>query len=817
MPQSRLAFFVVVTAAILISAWLWWNSTAMTPPTEPAPAPVTDATSDPARDSGNAATTAAATATNEIRDDAGAAAVEPITDPTTATLRVLARWPDDVPAPGVMIALRNGQPGAPYTPFARELTDDSGTVEFAGVPRGTMHLHSDRGDRQKITVEGAVQQVVFELQGGITVEGLVVDPAGNPVAAAGVWLQSRGTTWAGGRVAATTDDAGRFELAHVNPGQSLGAVAANHSPSTLVDLDLVDKSQTPATVRLELGPPGGRLEGLLVTSEARPVPGALVTVGSPPRFLDTRGDRIVEQWSTRTATTDDDGRFVIDGLKPGEHELAMRHSNHGIHRTTVAIKAGNTTQFRYPLPTAGTLSGRVTDTAGEPIAKARVRLYDTPPKTPFIAGGQIDFDEAFGYRSTLTNEHGEYRLASVTSGKVHVFAQRPRPQRRDGTSVAYVKSEMIIPPGTEKRWDAVIDDGLVVEGIVLYRDGHPISTFITLVDEVRTDREEQTLVSGRNGVFRFLCLEEGSTYSIRVQHPFDAPRGQRDPLGTKGVAPNSGRVELRTNYDKPVKQAHGVLVGRIEDTGNRIKNPNAATIVMHSDAGWFRDGIKLDNGAFRIERIKPSRCHVTLMEADCALAQSEWFDIAPAATVDLGTLTTEPAGAARIHVDRTPGTEAFEPSLSLKREGDGRSTRIPLGRKNEVVADNLTPGRYTVRGWTKGMVSLRSAPFDVTMGRTVDVEVTIRAGAAVVCEVWWPAGPSTSKSRKYRVLDSDGKVLHEFEGSLSQWPTHPYELRTTLNPGRWRVEFSTDDGLSGAVDFDVEDVATEVRPRLELK
>lgn len=59
--------------------------------------------------------------------------------------------------------------------------------------------------------------------------------------------------------------------------------------------------------------------------------------------------------------------------------------------------------------------------------------------------------------------------------------------------------------------------------------------------------------------------------------------------------------------------------------------------------------------------------------------------------------------------------------------------------------------------------------------------------------------------------------MHEFEGSLSQWPTHPYELRTTLNPGRWRVEFSTDDGLSGAVDFDVEDVATEVRPRLELK
>ena len=48
-------------------------------------------------------------------------------------------------------------------------------------------------------------------------------------------------------------------------------------------------------------------------------------------------------------------------------------------------------------------------------------------------------------------------------------------------------------------------------------------------------------------------------------------------------------------------------------------------------------------------------------------------------------------------------------------------------------------------------------------------------------------------------------------------PIRPYPLRYTLPPGRFRVEFSTDDGLRGALDFTVPESLEAVSRRLELR
>ncbi|MEM7204496.1 MAG: hypothetical protein AAF628_29840 [Planctomycetota bacterium] len=174
------------------------------------------------------------------------------------------------------------------------------------------------------------------------------------------------------------------------------------------------------------------------------------------------------------------------------------------------------------------------------------------------------------------------------------------------------------------------------------------------------------------------------------------------------MIPGRGRTELRATYNKPVQEEDGTVVGRVDDVANRIRNPKATTITLHSDDRWFRPGIKIVDGAFRVEDVTPCRFRLALVEACTVLAETDWFELMPAATVDTVVLTTDPAGGAVFTVERSEGTAGFEPKLYLRRSKRGSSTAVPIGRHREVHADNLTPGDYTFSGYFKGMVSLKA-------------------------------------------------------------------------------------------------------------
>ncbi len=730
----------------------------------------------------------------------------------TATLRVHARWPGPAPAADVMIYLRRGERGLPYTAFARARTDAEGVAVFSGVVPGKLRLASDRGDRTTIDVAAGEQDVDFDLEGGVAVVGTVRDADGAGVAGAEIWLQTSSTGWSGGRVVAISAADGTFELEQIGPSLSIGALAGGFTRSTLVDLDVVEKDPPPARVDLQLGPPGGGLAGVVTDVDGAPVEGALVAAGANPRHLDYRGDRVIEQWTVRHAETDAEGRFSIPGLPTGAMPVAVRAAGFGLWRDEVRIETGGTTTIHPRLAASATVAGVVRETDGSPIANARVRVYDVAPRTPFLAGGQIDFDEIFGYRGAVSDAEGRYRIDGVTPGTAHAFAQRPRGRGRDGVSVAYVRTELAVPAGAEIEWDPVIDNGRSIEGVVLYRDGHPMpGLFITLADE--RSEMEHVIVSDSKGVFRFHCLDDTS-YEVRVQL-WDPPKGE-PPLRQAGVVPDRGRIELRVGYDKPVKEEPGRVTGRIDDAGQRISNPLAARVVMHSDQRWFREDGKIENGAFSFDDVTPCRFRLSLMEGEQALAYSDWFELPAGGVVDAGVLRTEPAGAVRILLNRGDGADMLEPKLYLKEVGSPRSTVVAVGRRSECLVENLTPGDYEVTGYFRGMVPLRGT-LTVTVGSVADATFALRRGASCTIEVWWPEGHSGSTRRGYRFVDADGATLHEFESALHTMPTRPYELRATLPPGVFRLEFWTDDDLRGELELTVPDSYEEVKQRMDLR
>jgi hypothetical protein len=114
------------------------------------------------------------------------------------------------------------------------------------------------------------------------------------------------------------------------------------------------------------------------------------------------------------------------------------------------------------------------------------------------------------------------------------------------------------------------------------------------------------------------------------------------------------------------------------------------------------------------------------------------------------------------------------------------------------------------------MVSVK-AKTTVTVGRTTELDIELTAGASGKVDVWWPEHHNGSKQRGYRVVDADGKTVQEYEGPIYTSPIRPYEMRFTLAAGRYHLEFWSDDGLRGEMDFVIPGSLEAPELRLDLK
>ena len=804
---------LVVLGLTAIGWWLLQSGS------EPAPPPMPTAVA-PKTGEDNAHATGSTSPTGTIDTSATANANtserRAVGDQRGALL-VRAVWADLSPAAGVHLFLREAPLGGDGRDVAVITTAADGTASFTDLQPGRHQLRSDREDRQVVDVVAGPQQVTFTLKAGVHVLGIVRDAKGSPVADAGIWLQTARTSWDGGREVARSNGNGRFELQHMPAQRSLGAFANGHGPSPLVDLGQLDTTKPPVHVELVLGPNGGELAGVVRDTYGKPVAAAIVAAGRGPRFLDHRGADPIEAWTSRTTTTAADGTFVLAGLPTGQLPVAVRADGFAVWRGTAAIQASATTTLDAVLLASATLHGQIKNAGGFAEARAIVSAYDRAPGTSFLAGGQIDYDEPFGHVETTADAEGRFELTGIAPGAVHAFAQRGepldikgKPRRPAGISVAFVREQLQLEPGARQAWNPVLDDGNRIAGIVLYRCGQPLGdVFLTLKDE--HSGAEHVMTNATDGRFEFVCLP-ASTFTLRVQY-WDAPQGTPQ-LERSGLRPNAGLVELRAPYDKPVEQVPGRVFGRVDDAGQRIRQPAAVQVELHSDQRWLRTDGKLKDGAYQFERVDPCRFRIVLLDNGTLLAESDWFELPPAGTVDAGVLRTVPAGSLQITLQRGAGCEAAEPKLYLRRNGDTQSTVVEPGLGNEALAGNLTPGDYEITGYCKGVCRMEGKA-TVRAGETSTVSLPMRAGAMCRFEVWLPEG-TTATTCSYRIVGSDGVEFSRREAQLAGMPLRPYPLWQTVPPGEWRLQFELVGGGSGEVAFSVQG-STEVSARIDVK
>ncbi len=264
-------------------------------------------------------------------------------------------------------------------------TKPDGTFSFPTIAAGTWRVtatHSTYAPTTSapITVDGthAKTGVALVLSAGATIEGIVHDASGAPVAAADVRVVVRGTTfWRAQRKAFTAPD-GTFSIAGL-PRRAVDVVAS--APAGSSAILPVDLSATPAeklTIKLDVP---GVIAGTVVDSTGQGIGDAQVI--AEPAWNGGIADQ--QAWIVRgvqESVTDQGGAFRFHGLPDGTYRL--RAARPGAPESalelarSVETKPGDTSA-RIVLPADGLVTGKVALPDGTAPTSFTVSIGGTYP------------------------------------------------------------------------------------------------------------------------------------------------------------------------------------------------------------------------------------------------------------------------------------------------------------------------------------------------------------------------------------------------------------------------------------------------------
>jgi Carboxypeptidase regulatory-like domain len=154
--------------------------------------------------------------------------------------------------------------------------------------------------------------------------------------------------------------------------------------------------------------PSGTISGR-VTVDDRPARGVIVLL--------LPGDLGLSNKPTSKATTDSDGRFQLRGIPAGGYQLqafapALVSSNtYGRPSQIINLNDGESVDgIDVALKPGGVITGRVTDTDGQPVIQENIRLIsaDQSKRQIYLP---------YTYMMSSTDDRGIYRLFGVPPGR----------------------------------------------------------------------------------------------------------------------------------------------------------------------------------------------------------------------------------------------------------------------------------------------------------------------------------------------------------------------------------------------------------------
>jgi hypothetical protein len=429
-----------------------------------------------------------------------------------------------------------------------------------------------------------------------------------------------------------------------------------------------------------------------------------------------------------------------------------------------------------------------------------VRAFPTAIAETFLQGGQYDFDSTFGYASAVADEAGRYRLLRAEPGELHLYAG-PGGRRTSMGTVPWANAVLHAQPGAAIEWNAKIDAGLTVRGVVRYRDGAPMPNVFITLSEPGSKAQRRVVVNGKDGRFRFVRLQK-QPYDIAVQ-VWDPPSGS-PPVGAREVWPDTGEIEVIAAFDAPKKRQNGSVRGTIADPAGRLTG--RLSVILSKGGSWYTQS-HLEGMSFRFDDVEPGTVQVIAMSGEDPVLFGPKVELHDAEQKDFGTLSTEPGGKVRLTIGREPGTEAMQPKLFLQQNGasHARSVTIAAG-VNELLIDNLCTGAYELSAYEKGLAATR-AKCTVVANAETPARITLRPTTQRELVVEYMAA---QKIAHIRVLGANGVEEFAREGRYVQ--ERPLRIDLALPVGRFTLRVETEGGGVAETAFAVESLAPAGAP-----
>ena len=322
---------------------------------------------------------------------------------------------------------------------------------------------------------------------------------------------------------------------------------------------------------------GGRIAGRVVGADTnRPVSRAAV-----------RLVRVGERADLQVTSTDDEGRFVIDiapgvysvlASKPGTYaETGFGQSTPETPSRPVTVVAGETIQVEIAMFRGATISGRVFDHTGEPLALAGVSLSDTS-----TLPGSIDMS-----LRTVSNDRGEYRLFGLRAGEYILMALAPRlrsdtrlfaPIYYPGVTDIAAAARIQLSPGQELAGADVtlkLVSPVTVSGLATGPDGQPmpggsIAAYLAGPDGKLLPRALQTrAMAGFDGLSGVGSIKADGTFSIDLIPGQYILRGRYDSRTLPAEA---------VRYPRALMVSQPVTIGETDISNMMLRFAYGATI-----------------------------------------------------------------------------------------------------------------------------------------------------------------------------------------------------------------------------------------------